>query len=188
MDNAKEEIKARLPVEEVVGQYIELKRAGRNLKGRSPWGVDRTPSFMVSPEKGIWHDFSANKGGDIFSFIMEVEGISFREALEKLAAQAGVELQRYSGGDRKVAALKARASEALELACKYYQFCLSKNKSVCEYVFYQRNLNRQTVKNFRIGYSPSTGRALQAFLTKRGFTHEELTAAGLINRRGGYFI
>ena len=188
MDNAKEEIKARLPVEEVVGQYIELKRAGRNLKGRSPWGVDRTPSFMVSPEKGIWHDFSANKGGDIFSFIMEVEGVSFREALEKLAAQAGVELQRYSGGDRKVAALKARASEALELACKYYQFCLSKNKAVCEYVFYQRNLNRQTVKNFRIGYSPSTGHALQAFLTKRGFTHEELTAAGLINRRGSDFF
>lgn len=188
MDNAKEEIKARLPVEEVIGQYIELKRAGRNLKGRSPWGVDRTPSFMVSPEKGIWHDFSANKGGDIFTFIMEVEGVSFREALEKLAAQAGVELQRYSGGDRKVAQLKKRAAEALELACKYYQFCLSKNKSVCEYVFYQRNLNRQTVKNFRIGYSPSTGRALLNFLTKRGFSAEELTAAGLTNRHGSDFF
>ena len=188
MDNAKEEIKARLPIEEVVGQYIELKRAGRNLKGRSPWGVDRTPSFMVSPEKGIWHDFSANKGGDIFSFVMEVEGISFREALEKLAAQAGVELKRYSGGDKKVAALKKRASDALELACKYYQFCLAKNKTVCEYVFYKRNLNRATVKNFRIGYSPSTGRALKNFLAKRGFTEQEMAAAGLTNRHGQDFF
>ena len=64
MNDAKEEIKSRLAVEDVVGQYVELKRAGRTLKGRSPWGVDKTPSFMVSPEKGIWHDFSANKGGD----------------------------------------------------------------------------------------------------------------------------
>ena len=70
MNDAKEEIRARLPVEEVVGQYVELKRSGRTLKGRSPWGVDKTPSFMVSPEKGIWHDFSANKGADIFSFVM----------------------------------------------------------------------------------------------------------------------
>lgn len=77
-------------------------------------GVDKTPSFMVSPEKGIWHDFSANKGGDIFAFVMEVEGISFPEALEKLAAQAGVELQKYKGGDKKVAQKKARAKEALE--------------------------------------------------------------------------
>ena len=85
MYDAKEEIKSRLPVEDVVGRYVELKRTGRSLKGRSPWGVDKTPSFMVSPEKGIWHDFSANKGGDIFTFIMEVEGVTFKEALEKLA-------------------------------------------------------------------------------------------------------
>ena len=64
MEDAKEEIRARLAVEDVVGQYIELKRAGRNFKGHSPWGTDRTPSFMVSPDKGIWHDFSSNKGGD----------------------------------------------------------------------------------------------------------------------------
>ena len=114
MEDAKEEIRARLPIEDVVGQYIELKRAGRSLKGRSPWGVDKTPSFMVSPEKGIWHDFSANKGGDIFAFVMEVEGISFREALEKLAAQAGVELKQYRGGDKKVTERKTRAKEALD--------------------------------------------------------------------------
>ena len=182
MQNAKEEIKSRLSVEDVVGQYIELKRAGRNLKGRSPWGVDKTPSFMVSPEKGIWHDFSANKGGDIFTFVMEVEGISFKEAMDKLAAQAGVDLTKYRGGDPAVARRKVRAREALALATKYYQACLVRNKSVCEYVFYQRNLNRSTVAEFKIGYSPTSGKALLEALKKRGFTEEELDAAGLLNR------
>ena len=182
MNDAKEEIKSRLAVEDVVGQYVELKRAGRNLKGHSPWGVDKTPSFMVSPEKGIWHDFSANKGGDIFTFVMEVEGIGFKEAMEKLAHQAGVDLSKYRGGDSKVSKQKARAKEALALATKYYQACLVRNKAVCEYVFYKRNLNRATVAEFKIGYAPSSGKALITVLKKRGFTEEELDAAGLLNR------
>lgn len=185
MDDAKEEIRARLPVEDVVGQYIELKRAGRTLKGRSPWGVDKTPSFMVSPEKGIWHDFSANKGGDIFAFVMEVEGVSFREALEKLAAQAGVELQKYGGGDRKVAERKKRTSELLELTCKYYQFCLTKSKAAIEYVVKKRRMLKGTVENFRIGYAPAEGKALVKFLTSRGYTTAEMEAAGVLNRFGG---
>ena len=185
MNDAKEEIKARLPVEDVISQYVELKRAGRTLKGRSPWGVDKTPSFMVSPEKGIWHDFSANKGGDIFTFVMEVEGISFKEALEKLAAQAGVDISKYAGGDAQMARRKARAREALELATKYYQFCLSKSKRVSEYVFYKRNLNRATVKEFRIGYAPQEGKACKKFLMSRGFSEKELGDAGLLNRFNG---
>ncbi len=182
MQDAKEEIRSRLAIEDVIGQYVELKRAGRNLKGRSPWGVDKTPSFMVSPERGIWHDFSANKGGDVFAFVMAVEGIEFREALEKLAAQAGVDLGKYRGGDRKVSQLKTRAREALALAAKYYQLCLTKNREVCEYVFYKRNLNRKTAQDFRIGYAPQQGKALLAVLQKRGFTIDELNAAGLLNR------
>lgn len=185
MQDAKEEIRARLSVEDVVGQYVELKRAGRNLKGRSPWGVDKTPSFMVSPEKGIWHDFSANKGGDIFAFVMEVEGIGFREALEKLAGQAGVDLSKYSGGDKNVARKKSRAREALALATKYYQACLMRSKTVCEYVFYKRNLNRGTVKEFKIGYAPASGKALVNVLKKRGFDENELDSAGLLNRFKG---
>ena len=182
MNDAKEEIKSRLAVEDVIGQYVELKRAGRNLKGHSPWGVDKTPSFMVSPEKGIWHDFSANKGGDIFTFVMEVEGISFKEAMEKLAAQAGVDLTKYRGGDPNVTKLKLRAKEALTLAAKYYQACLVRNKPVCEYVFYKRNLNRKTVAEFQIGYSPTSGKALREVLSKRGFTEKELDDAGLLNQ------
>ena len=184
MQDLKEEIKSRLAVEDVVGQYVELKRAGRNLKGRSPWGVDKTPSFMVSPEKGIWHDFSANKGGDIFTFVMEVEGISFKEALEKLAAQAGVDITKYRGGDPNIAKRKVRAKDALTLATKYYQACLIRNKPVCEYVFYKRNLNRTTVSEFKIGYSPASGKALLEVLKKRGFKTSELNDAGLLNQYG----
>lgn len=182
MQDAKEEIKSRLAVEDVVGQYVELKRAGRTLKGHSPWGVDKTPSFMVSPEKGIWHDFSANKGGDIFTFVMEVEGIGFREALEKLAAQAGVDLSKYHGGDSAVTKRKVRAKEALSLATKYYQACLVRDKKVCEYVFYKRGLVRSTVAEFKIGYSPASGKALLEVLKKRGFSERELDDAGLLNR------
>lgn len=182
MQDAKEEIKSRLAVEDVVGQYVELKRSGRNLKGHSPWGVDKTPSFMVSPEKGIWHDFSANKGGDIFTFVMEVEGIGFKEAMEKLAGQAGVDLSKYRGGDSQVTKRKLRAKEALELTARYYQACLMRNRKVCEYVFYKRNLNRATVSEFKIGYSPASGKALVEVLKKRGFTEQELDDAGLLNR------
>ena len=186
MYDVKEEIKSRLPVEDVVGRYVELKRTGRTLKGRSPWGVDKTPSFMVSPEKNIWHDFSANKGGDIFTFIMEVEGITFKEALEKLAREAGVDLKKYGNfgqkTDQNFVKKKNRAVEALALSAKYYQACLARNREVCEYVFYKRNLSRTTVKEFKIGYSPASGHALIDALKKRGFTLEELEFAGLLNR------
>ncbi len=184
MEDAKEEIRARLAVEDVIGQYIELKRAGRNFKGHSPWGTDRTPSFMVSPEKGIWHDFSSNKGGDIFSFVMEMEGCTFREALEKLAQQAGVELKKYGNDDRKFAAKKQKLFDILELSAKYYQFCLTKSKNVCQYVFYKRNLNKPTVQKFRIGYAPASGKALTEFLTKRGYSKQDMEEAGLLNRFG----
>ena len=186
MYDLKEEIKSRLQVEDVVGRYVELKRTGRNLKGRSPWGVDKTPSFMVSPEKGIWHDFSAGKGGDIFTFIMEVEGITFKEALEKLALEAGLDPKKYGNlnqkTDQKFIEKKKRAKEALSLSTKYYQACLARSREVCEYVFYKRNLSRTTVAEFKIGYAPPSGHALIDALKKRGFTTEELGAAGLLNR------
>jgi len=184
MEDAKEEIRARLPIEDVVGRYVELKKAGRNMKGKSPWGVDRTPSFMVSPEKGIWHDFSANKGGDIFSFLMEVEGLEFREALEKLAGWAGVELKRYAG-DAEAGKVRKRAFAANEMACKFFQLALMKNKQIAEYVFYKRNMNRKTVEEFRIGYAPSAGKAMVELLIRKGFSIEEIRAGGLVNQYDG---
>src|ERR1700687_6105262 len=95
--DAVEEIKARLGIEDVVSEYVQLKRSGRNFRGLSPFTNEKTPSFMVSPEKQIWHDFSSGKGGNIFSFIMEMEGVDFRAALELLARQAGIDLAQYGG-------------------------------------------------------------------------------------------
>src|SRR5690348_2485674 len=96
---AKEEIRSRLNIEDVIGEYVHLKRAGRNFKGMSPFSQEKTASFMVSPEKHIWHDFSSGKGGDVFTFVMEVEGLDFKGALELLARKAGVDLSQYQTGD-----------------------------------------------------------------------------------------
>ena len=109
MNDAKEEIRDRLNIEDVVGEYVELKRAGRNFKALSPFSNEKTPSFIVSPDKRIWHDFSSGKGGDVFSFVMEMEGVDFKEALKILARKAGVELQLFSSANsQKLAKRKAR--------------------------------------------------------------------------------
>src|SRR5579862_7966525 len=93
--DAVEEIKGRLSIEDVVGEYVQLKRAGRNWRGLSPWTNEKTPSLMVSPEKQIWHDFSSGQGGDMFSFVMQTEGVDFKGALELLARKAGVDLEQF---------------------------------------------------------------------------------------------
>lgn len=129
--DAVEDVKAKLSIEDVIGEYVQLKRSGRNFKGLSPFNDEKTPSFIVSPEKQIWHDFSSAKGGDIFSFIMEVEGVDFKGALELLARKAGIDLAQYSTSSTgSNAELKERMHEALELAAKFYQVQFSKNQKL----------------------------------------------------------
>ncbi len=184
---AKEEIRSRLNIEDVIGQYVQLKRAGRNFKGLSPFSHEKTASFMVSPEKHIWHDFSSGKGGDVFGFVMEVEGIDFKAAIEMLARRAGVDLGQFrTAGDGAIAKKKDRLFAASDLAAKYYQQSLLTNKTALEYVFKKRRLNKQVVQDFRIGYSPNSDRALMNALLKREFTERELRDAGLVvTRRSG---
>ena len=186
MQDAKEEVRARLNIEDVIGEYVQLKRAGRNFKGLSPFSGEKTPSFFVSPEKHIWHDFSSSKGGDVFSFIMEVEGLDFRQALELLARRAGVDLSLYqNSGSQELAKKKKRLQAANELAAKYYQQSLVSNPRALEYIFKRRGLNKKVVQDFRIGYAPDNGNALVGFLQKKGYTPTELKDAGLTNRFGG---
>lgn len=186
MQDAKEEVRARLNIEDVIGEYVQLKRAGRNFKGLSPFSGEKTPSFFVSPDKHIWHDFSSNKGGDIFSFIMEVEGLDFRQSLELLARRAGVDLSLYqNSGSQELAKRKKRLQEANELAARYFQQSLVNNKHAQEYVFKMRGLNKEIVQDFRLGYAPDSGDALVSLLRKKGFSPKELTDAGLTNRFGG---
>ena len=183
--DAKEEIRSRLNIEDVIGEYVELKRAGRSYKGLSPFTGEKTPSFFVSPEKNIWHDFSSNKGGDVFAFVMEAEGMDFRQAMEFLARKAGVDLSEYqSASAKKRNAYKKRLLAANELAARYFQQSLLRSQQAIEYVFKQRGLSRQTVQNFQIGYAPDSGAALLAALEKRGFTKREINDAGLLNRYG----
>src|SRR5947209_6739332 len=133
--DAVEEVKSRLNIEDVISEYVQLKRAGRNYKGLSPFGNEKTPSFMVSPEKQIWHDFSTGKGGNMFSFVMEMEGLDFKGALELLARKAGIDLSQYQTSSRgSNTQLKERLYEALELATHFYQVQFSKNKTALEYI------------------------------------------------------
>jgi DNA primase len=186
MQDAKEEVRSRLNIEDIIGEYVQLNRAGRNFKGLSPFSGEKTASFYVSPDKHIWHDFSSNKGGDVFSFIMEVEGMDFRESLEHLARRAGVDMSMYdTKGGQEIAKTKKRLLLANELATKYYQQSLISNPHAVEYVFGKRGLSKQIVQDFKIGYAPGTGDALVKFLTKKEFTKKELSQAGLLNQYGG---
>lgn len=182
--DAVDEVKSRLNIEDVIGEYVQLKRAGRNWKGLSPFSEERSPSFMVSPEKQIWHDFSSGKGGNVFSFIMEVEGLDFKSALELLARKAGVDLDQYrtnQSGSRGQE--KERLYELLDLAAKFYQVQLRNNRPALEYVLGKRQFSKETAVEWRIGYSPTNGSALIDFLKSKKFTEVEMKSAGVSTQR-----
>lgn len=182
--DAVEEIKSRLNIEDVVSEYVQLKRAGSNWRGLSPFTNERTPSFMVSPEKGIWHDFSSGKGGNVFSFVMEMEGLDFKGALDLLARKANVDLSQYQGGQSaEIGRLRERLKEALEAASHFYQAQFKANKEALEYTLTKRRFTKETVLAFRLGYAPNNGSALVNHLQKKGFTERELQQAGLTARR-----
>ena len=182
--DAKEEVRSRIAIEDVVGEYVQLKRAGRNWKGLSPFSGEKTPSFFVSPDKNIWHDFSSNQGGDVFSFVMMAEGIDFRAALELLARKAGVDLSMYeSKGSRDIAERKKKTYAVLESSANFYQRALLSTDAAVDYVK-KRGLNRQVVHDFRLGYAPSGGRVLMDFLRSKGYNERDLRDAGLIGSRG----
>lgn len=180
--DAVEDIKAKLSIDEVIGDYLELKRSGRNLKAISPFSNEKTASFMVSPEKQIWHDFSSNRGGNMFSFVMEMEGVDFRGALELLARKAGLDLSQYQRGPDN-GKRKARLSEALDLATKYYQQALVKSPSAQDYLLKKRGFTKATLTTFRLGYAPDSDDGLVNALKKRGFSEDEIKSAGLGTQR-----
>ncbi len=183
MQDAKEDVRDRLNIEDVIGQYVPLKRAGRSFKGLSPFTDEKTPSFIVTPDKNIWYDFSSNQGGDIFSFIMLAEGMDFKNALELLARKAGVDLSFYSSSSTSnLTKQKDRLRQVLDLTATYYQRSLLKNQQALDYVFKKRHFSREVVLEFRLGYAPSSGRALVDFLTKKGVAMQDIKAAGLTSR------
>lgn len=178
MNNNLEEIKNRLNVVDVLGDYLRLEKSGAGYRALCPFHNEKSPSFMISEEKQIWHCFGCQKGGDIFTFIMEIEGLEFREALKLLAEKAGVKLEDF---DPRLTEKKNRVLEILELATKFYEYQLwgspGKGK-ILEYLL-GRGLNDETIKLFRLGYAPKGWRNVIQFLLKRGYQLEEIAKTGL---------
>jgi DNA primase len=177
-----EEIKSRLNIVDVLGEYLRLDKTGTNYRALCPFHNEKSPSFMVSEEKQIWHCFGCQKGGDIFSFVMEIEGLEFREALAQLAEKAGVELKKVAPG---VVEKKNRTLEILELATKFYEIQLWKGNGKEKIVNYlkERGLTEETIKLFRLGYAPNGWRNILDFLTKRGYEITEIEKTGLLVRK-----
>jgi len=185
MPDPVEQIKDRLNIVDVVAQYVKLAKAGKNYKGLSPFKNEKTPSFYVQPDKGLYYDFSSGRGGDMFTFVEAMEGLDFQGALRVLAERAGVELRPESKRSRT---LRERLYEVLEQACLYYVLELQRSSAAREYLAV-RGLTPATVAEFRLGFVPPGWSNLHEHLTKHGFNDHELERAGLIKRgdKGRYY-
>ncbi len=184
-DNAVQDIKDRLPIEVFIGEYLTLTRAGINFKAPCPFHAEKTPSFMVSPERKSWHCFGCDRGGDIFSFLMEMEGLEFKEALKHLAKKAGVALPQYRG-DKERTNKKARLYEINELAAEFYQKKLlekseAAKKAQAELI--KRKVDDLTRDTFKVGLAPDDWEGLSKLLVKRGYKEIEMVAAGVVIKR-----
>jgi len=179
-----EEVKQKLSIVDVVGQYVSLKKSGRNYKGVCPFHSENTPSFMVSEELGIFKCFGCNQGGDIFKFTQEIEGIDFNEALKKLAERAGVEIKN-TGQDPQAAKRKI-LYEINHLTSEFYYYLLTKHPAGVpglEYLTVKRKLTLETIKNFKLGFAPNSWDILYQFLYKKKYTAEDMADAGVIVKR-----
>lgn len=180
-------VKERLNLVEVVGEYVTLKQAGQNFKGLCPFHHEKTPSFMVSPARGTWHCFGCNSGGDVISFVQQIEGIDFPAALAMLAERAGVTLKPRAAG---VAAgnRRKRLFDVMGEAAAFYHHILLKHKGGQQARQYlaERGVRPETMELFTIGYAPMQWDSLQQWLLKKGFTLDEMVAAGVAarNQRG----
>lgn len=181
-----DDIKQRLDIVEVVGQYVQLQKAGRNLRGLCPFHSERTPSFFVSPERQSWHCFGAcATGGDVISFVMKKEGLEFGEALHLLAERAGVRLPERREEDT---AERERSRQANEAAAQFYQHALlhSEAGQGAKRYLEERGLDLKAMQAFQLGFSPPGWENLCRHLRERGFQDEELLTAGLatVGERG----
>ncbi len=174
-----DEIKNRLDIVEVVQDYVKLKRAGKDYKALCPFHSEKTPSFFVSPSKQIWHCFGCNAGGDMFSFVMKIDGVEFADALRTLARKAGVVLKRE---DPQIKSQRNILYQVCEEASEFFQKELGENKTVQEYLK-NRGLKPITIKEFKIGYAPNSWDALVNHLTELGYKTDDIEKAGFITKK-----
>ena len=178
------DIKNRLSIEDVVAPYVELKKAGRNFKACCPFHSEKTPSFVVSPEKQIAYCFGCHKGGDMFKFIQEVEGIEFPDAVKMLADKAGVkaDVKKFKSKGKGGKSVKEELIEMHEEACKFFESNLfdktNEAKDVLSYLE-RREIKKDTIKNFRVGLAKKEFDQLYKHLIKKGYNHDSLIKSGL---------
>lgn len=197
-DRTLEEIRARLNIVDVVAEYLPLKKAGASLTALCPFHKEKSPSFHVHPVKQVFHCFGCHKGGNVFTFVSAIEGLSFPETVRKLAERTGVEIQeerkrRPERSEPPPDAKEARTLQALEWAAKYFHYLLTDSRDGRHALDYltQRGISKKTIDRFRLGVAPKGWNTLRDLMLKRGFTTPELVVAGLLaqkepGEKGGY--
>jgi len=178
---AVEQIKERVDLVELISEHVKLIKAGKNFKGISPFTEEKTPSFFVSPDRGLYHCFSTGKGGDIFTFVQEIEGVDFRGALKLLAEKAGVELVDEDPKNRKE---RDRLYALLEEAREWFVKNREANKNAEEYLL-SRGISKESIDAWKIGFALESWDSLHKHFSSRGYTDKELFDAGLIKKRDG---
>ncbi len=175
-----DEIRARLSVSQVVSRKVPLKRAGREFKGLSPFKQERTPSFTVNDQKGFYHCFASGEHGDIFTFLVKTEGLSFPEAVERLAQEAGVPIPKAGPRDAQVEDERARLYALLATAGDFFEKQLATQAPEARRYLEKRGLGRETISRFRLGYAPNDKSTLKEHLAKAGFSTAEMVASGML--------
>ena len=177
-----DDIRARLPVSQVVGRKVALKKKGREWVGLSPFKIEKTPSFYVNDQKGFYHCFASGEHGDIFTFLIKTEGLTFPEAVERLAQEAGVTLPKPEARDQEVYDQRQRLSALLEASVRYFEEQLAgpAGAEARRYLLEKRGLKRETIKSFRLGYAPNSRTALMEHLAKQGFSKDEMALSGMM--------
>ena len=180
-DSFLDEIRARLPASAVVGRKVKLKKQGREFAGLSPFNAEKTASFFVNDTKGKWFDFSAGKNGDIFTFVMETEGLSFPEAVERLAGEAGVPMPARDAQAEEREKERATLYDVLELATQFFETSLNGRAGAAARGYLTgRDIGPDLQRQFRLGYAPADRAALKEHLSGKGIPQEQMIAAGLL--------
>ncbi len=176
-----EEIKARLPASSVIGRRVKLRKQGREFAGLSPFNQEKTPSFYVNDQKAAWFDFSAGKNGDIFTFLIETEGLTFPEAVERLAREAGVELPRNDPRTEERQKKRSSLHDVLALAATFFEEALQSRAGAAARGYLQsRAITPELQRRFRIGYAPGERSALKTYLAGKNVPQEQMIEAGLL--------